>query len=313
MKRWLTLMLTTMLLFSCALGETTPPPESEIMLGDLANGDETILEVETPEYVTLILDVARAELGYTEGAGGYSKYGEWSGDPKAAWCAEFVCWCVDQADQKYGLQLLEQVYPKYSGQNTGRDWYIKRGRFINRKGNLRDWGYQWLLSTGEIIKKGDYAPYPGDLVFFSYSDAGDTAHVALVEYCAKTKDGRTMIHVIEGNNPSSVQRNTYDLANSQVLGFGTPVERAGTTMRFGNNGDKVKKLQSDLNYLGLLDERHLTGTFGSNTRKAIMDFQATMDGKTATGLCDRETQAALAIAIAEKQFADDSLWIVTED
>lgn len=49
-----------------------------------------------PQYVHWLLDVARGELGYQEGSRGYTKYGEWSGDPYAEWCAEFLCWCVDR-------------------------------------------------------------------------------------------------------------------------------------------------------------------------------------------------------------------------
>ena len=44
-----------------------------------------------PQYVHWLLDVARGELGYQEGSRGYTKYGEWSGDPYAEWCAEFLC------------------------------------------------------------------------------------------------------------------------------------------------------------------------------------------------------------------------------
>lgn len=80
-----------------------------------------------PQYVHWLLDVARGELGYQEGSRGYTKYGEWSGDPYAEWCAEFLCWCVDQVDQQHGLSLLRNAYPMYSGQNTGRNWFIREG------------------------------------------------------------------------------------------------------------------------------------------------------------------------------------------
>jgi len=36
-----------------------------------------------PDYVTWLLEIAAGELGYTEGDHGYSKYGEWVGDPYA--------------------------------------------------------------------------------------------------------------------------------------------------------------------------------------------------------------------------------------
>lgn len=116
-------------------------------------------------------------------------------------------------------------------------------------------------------------------MFFSYNEAGDTEHVALVEYCTRDAEGNVIIHVIEGNNPSSVQRNSYSLNNSQVLGFGACEDVVGTTMRYGNRGDKVLWLQQALHTLGYLEEKHLTGAFGGNTRRAVMDFQAGMEGK----------------------------------
>ena len=44
-----------------------------------------------PDYVEKLLGVASEEVGYTEGEHGFSKYGEWAGDPYAQWCAEFQC------------------------------------------------------------------------------------------------------------------------------------------------------------------------------------------------------------------------------
>ena len=43
---------------------------------------------DVPEYVQWVLDIASQEVGYREGAHGYTKYGEWAGDPYAQWCAE---------------------------------------------------------------------------------------------------------------------------------------------------------------------------------------------------------------------------------
>lgn len=291
-------------------------PEQVYALSDVNNpegdGETLIEEGDRPEFVEKLLEVARGELGYAEGPNSFTKYGLWSGDANAEWCAEFVCWCVDQVDQRYGTSLLNVIYPNYSGQNTGRDWFIKRGRFVYRKGNCPDWGYQWLLGSDHLLQKNEYIPRSGDLVFFSYNEAGDTEHVALVEYCTRDAEGNVVIHVIEGNNPSSVQRNSYFLNNSQVLGFGACEDVVGTTMRYGNSGDKVLLLQQALNALGYLEEQHLTGAFGGNTRRAVMDFQAGMEGKTVNGLADRETQQAIAAALNEMTYNDPNSWLVTD-
>lgn len=280
---------------------------------DASKGETVIDPGETPDFVKSLLQIAIAELGYTEGPNNLTKYGEWSGDPNAAWCAEFICWCADQADQRYGQNLLNVVYPNYSGQNTGRDWFITKGRFVYRKGNCPQWGYQWLKGCDHLMKKNDYIPRHGDLVFFSYNEAGDTEHVALVEYSARAADGRVIVHVIEGNNPSSVQRNSYYLNNSQVLGFGTCEDVADTTMRSGNRGDKVLALQKNLVVLGFLEEKHETGTYGSNTKAAVMAYQKNMEGKAVTGIADRETQQAIEAAIRQLEYDSPDTWLVAGD
>ncbi|MBP3646101.1 MAG: peptidoglycan-binding protein [Clostridia bacterium] len=266
---------------------------------------------EVPAFVRQLLAIAEAEIGYEEGPDNLTKYGEWSGDKHAAWCAEFVCWCVNQVDETNGTALLYDVYPKWSGQNTGRDWFLKRGRFAYRKGTCPGWGSQWLKGDDHTLEKNEYIPRPGDLMFFSYNEAGDTEHVALVEYCAYNSAGEVIVHVIEGNNPSKVQRSRYRLNSSQVLGFGLCQDLVDTTMRSGNQGDKVLALQQALNRIGLLAERHLTGGYGGNTKRAVMDFQQDyMENKTPTGIADRETQQAIEEMLIETIFEDPMTWLV---
>lgn len=295
MKRILILLLAVLLVM---------PPASA----------ETVIDHgQSPDFVAPLLAIAEQELGYVEGGNNYSKYGVWSGDPNAAWCAEFICWCVNQLDQQQGSELLNTVYPKYSGQNTGRDWYIRRGRFVYRKGYCPDWGYQWLKGSDHYLSKNEYIPRPGDLMFFSYNEAGDTEHVALVTHCTRDEFGEVYVHVLEGNNPDRVQRNAYHLDDSQVLGFGLCEDLADTTLRFGNSGDKVTALQQALNDLGYLAERHITGTYGANTRKAVTDFQLEeLPDKTAHGVADRETQQAMEQCIREMLLQSPDTWLVTE-
>jgi len=297
MNRFLSLLVACLLCFSCAQAE-----------------DETRIDPgESPAFVQQLLSIAEGELGYVEGGNNYSKYGEWSGDPNAAWCAEFICWCVDQLDQQQDSQLLTTIYPKYSGQNTGRDWFIKRGRFVYRKGYCPDWGYQWMKGSDHYLSKNEYIPRPGDLMFFSYNEAGDTEHVALVEYCTRDEYGEVYVHVIEGNNPDRVQRKRYPLDNSQVLGFGLCEDLADTTLRFGNEGDKVLVLQQLLCDLGLLNERHMTGTYGNNTKQAVSAFQKQyLPHRTPAGVADRETQQALEEVYNEWILESPDTWLVED-
>ena len=164
--------------------------------------------------------------------------------------------------------------------------------------------------VGNVVDKDELKP--GDLVFFTYSEAGDTEHVALVEYCTTDADGKVTLHVIEGNNPSSVQHNAYSLDNSQVLGFGTCEDVVDTTLRFGCSGEKVLVLQKRLAELGYLAEKDQTGTYGGNTKAAVVEYQKAMKDQPVSGIADRRTQQAIEAAIREKEYNTPDTWLVDE-
>ena len=279
-----------------------------------ALGEEEIIPPAwpVPDYVTRLLETASGEVGYTEEAHGWTKYGEWVGDPYCQWCAEFLCWCVDQVDQRYGTSLLNQVYPLYSGSNEGRAWFIQAGRYVVRRGEVEGWGYQWLKGASSFIRSGDYIPQPGDWVFFTWTSDENTDHVAMVEYCTRdTETGRILIHVIDGNKPSSVARDVYDLNYARILGYGTVHDVADVTMHFGNKGEKVRQLQEKLVYLGYLAKEDETGTYGSRTLEALRSFQRDAS-LSATGLANKATQQKLDEVCLEKYLNDPATWTVTD-
>ena len=265
-----------------------------------------------PDYVEHLLEVASGEVGYTENHG-RTKYGEWAGDPAAQGCAEFQCWCVDQVDQRWGTQLLRNIYPFYTSSNTGRNWFIRAGRYVVRKGQVEGWGYEWLKGETSFLKSGDYIPQPGDWVFFSFSGGSDTQHVALVEYCTRnTVSDTVMIHVIEGNMPSAVARNTYDLNSPGILGYGTVHDVADITMSFGNQGEKVRQLQEKLSYLGFLDPALVSGRYGEGTVEAVRDYQ-TYAGLKQNGIANRDTQLILDSEYTARYQSDPEIWTVIDE
>lgn len=265
-----------------------------------------------PDYVEHLLQVAEEEIGYTEDHG-ISKYGTWAGDPAAQWCAEFQCWCVDQVDQRWGTSLLRSVYPFYTSSNTGRSWFVREGRYVVRKGPVDNWGYQWLKGQDHFIRPGEYIPQPGDWVFFNWTGGTDTEHVALVEYCTHNPvTDIVLVHVIEGNNPSSVARNTYDLQSPSILGFGTVYDVAGITMRFGNEGVKVRQLQEKLSYLKFFDSKLITGHYGDATAEAVRAYQAAR-GLRANGIATMKTQLALDEEYNRIYGSDPDVWSVQDD
>ena len=294
--------------------EETPEDLSPADDPQRPSGDETVIPPRwpVPAYVQWLLQVAEEEVGYTEGYAGYTKYGQWAGDPLTQWCAEYLCWSVNQVDEQHGTQLLKQVYPLYSASNAGRSWFIQQGRYIVRNGHLDGWGYQWMKGETAFIKTGSYIPQPGDWMFFTWTSGTDTDHVAMVEYCTMDAAGRVTIHVLEGNNPSRVARNTYPLTHKQILGYGTVHDVADVTMRNGNKGAKVRQLQEKLAYLQLLKPEGVDGVYRDETTAAVRAFQGQHRLRT-SGIANQKTQIKLEVAYREAINNDPAMWMVVDE
>ncbi|MGJ6966595.1 CHAP domain-containing protein [Streptosporangium sp. G11] len=142
-----------------------------------------------------LLKTIKPELGYREGSGQHSKFGEWyavnvAQDPQyrtAPWCAMFIAWAAEKA----GVQ-------EYVGQ------------------------FAWTPSQARWFETNDAwtrTPEPGALVFFDWSGGKDIKgidHVGVVE----SVNGGT-IHTIEGNvDRIWLKRKTRD--QSKVVGYGLP-------------------------------------------------------------------------------------------
>lgn len=265
-----------------------------------------------PDYVQWLLEVAAGEVGQGEDSRGVTKYGTWAGDPTAQWCAEYLNWCVDQVDQQHGTELLEKVYPRYSGSNTGRAWYIRQGRYITRNGNLEDWGYQWMQGDDTYITTGTYIPQPGDWMFFTWTSDTDTDHVAMVEYCTRAEDGSVTIHVLEGNNPDKVQRNAYAIDYKRILGYGTVHDVADWTMRSGCAGEKVRQLQEKLVKIGFMLESQVDGIYGEETMNAVTAYQRFI-GEKENGIANIATQLRLNRDYRQAVADDPATWQVVDD
>ncbi|WP_329080435.1 MULTISPECIES: CHAP domain-containing protein [unclassified Streptosporangium] len=142
-----------------------------------------------------LLSTIKPEIGYREGSGQHSKFGEWyavnvAQDPQyktAPWCAMFIAWAAEKA----GVQ-------EYVGQ------------------------FAWTPSQARWFETNDAwtrTPEPGALVFFDWSGGKDIRgidHVGVVE----SVNGGT-IHTIEGNvDRVWLKRKTRD--QSKVVGYGLP-------------------------------------------------------------------------------------------
>ena len=247
--------------------------------------------------VDKVLAIAKAEVGYLEkkngdarylydkranaGYNNYTKYGKEMHevypsvmDYPAAWCDCFVDWCFYKA---YGVTTAKSLL----------------------KGNFDDYtvASAQMYMNKKAYYKAPCVPKVGDQIFFKNAQGG-ICHTGLVYAVSDTT-----VYTIEGNTSSSqgviangggVFKKSYPLGYSRIHGYGRPKydvdkKKASTskksdapavakpTLKNGNIGAEVTKLQKDLNYLGFKgkDGKKLTvdGEFGANTTYALKQFQ----------------------------------------
>ena len=135
----------------------------------------------------------------------------------------------------------------------------------------------------------------------------------MVEFC--TRDPVTdavQIHVIEGNKPSAVARDIYDLNSPSILGYGTVHDVADITMSIGNQGEKVRQLQEKLAYLGFLDPALVSGRYGEGTAEAVRNYQ-TYAGLRQNGIANINTQLKLDSEYTGRYQSDPGIWTVTDE
>ncbi|WP_242454349.1 CHAP domain-containing protein [Bailinhaonella thermotolerans] len=145
-----------------------------------------------------MLKVVSEQIGYTEGPGGYSKFGDWYSvnidkDPvfkNAAWCDMFLTW----AGHKVGAQeyVGEFAYTPYHAA-----WFKEQGAWTDK-------------------------PEPGAIVFFDWGgskEIDNIDHVGIVE-----KPGENgKVHTIEGNSDGIfVKRQVRD--EGDIVGYGLPAK-----------------------------------------------------------------------------------------
>ena len=159
--------------------------------------------VNTGNQLNDILRVAYTQIGYTEGAGDYTKYNEWMSKETGynfqgvAWCATFVCWSANQAN----------IPTSIISRNAGTTALFNA--FSSSQKHFYDSGY---------------TPKKGDLCFFAYSytkNSSNFAHVGIVYDVTSTG-----IKIIEGNCSNKVQllnRPFYGPTYSQyIVAYASP-------------------------------------------------------------------------------------------
>ncbi|MCD7733284.1 MAG: leucine-rich repeat protein [Oscillospiraceae bacterium] len=146
--------------------------------------------------------VARSQIGYSESTDnyvisedgvtlkGYTRYGEWAGNPYGDWDAMFVSFCLNYAG------ISRDVFPESTG------------------------AYAWSVELRNMKlytdSNDDYIPEPGSLVFFDKDSDGKIDHVGIVSF-----SDSSVVTVIEGNYNDAVWENTYArVGNAAIIGYG---------------------------------------------------------------------------------------------
>ena len=144
-----------------------------------------------PDTSTLIVEVARSQIGNVGGEPYWSWYGF---TERVEWCACFVSWCANKCGY-----ISSGIIPKFSGCINGVEWFKSRG--------------QWSGNSFE--------PSPGMIIFFDWDDEdgqdGNADHVGIVE---KVENGR--VYTIEGNTSDSCRERSYPVGYYEILGYGIP-------------------------------------------------------------------------------------------
>ena len=124
---------------------------------------------------------------------GYTRYGQFAGDPYTDWDASFVNFCMYYA----GLASSE-MFPEEM--NTA-DWYNK---FVEADG-----GNKIVYLTADK----DYEPEAGDIVFFEKENEETETQMGIVSSYNKENQE---LKVIEGNSDNQVKENTYDVNDEHI-------------------------------------------------------------------------------------------------
>ena len=196
------------------------------------------------QAIQKVIDLARSQIGYTEGAHNNNKYAhdfdtiwtDWYNGKKNFndWCAIFTAWLlVSSFGEKVAGKMLNHssVYGKLSA--------------------VVQYLYRSLQAVGRVGKK----PHPGDIIFYHNNKGeglGRLCHVGIV--WKVEGDYVTTIEGNSGKNNTEVAtrtiRKNYDTESWGVYGFGYPDYSAAADVP-----DKYPAVPFDIRALTVLDVR----------------------------------------------------------
>lgn len=214
----------------------------------------------TADPIEVMIQIAKAEVGYHEGANNHTKYGDEmhsiqprNMDKNAAWCDAFCDWVILQTCKAFGY-----------GADMAREVLC---------GDFDDYTY----SSVNLYKKANrwtQTPSKGHQIFF-----GGSGHTGMVIDVV----GNT-VYTIEGNKSDQVKECSYAKSNSNIIGYGMPrYELLGgeisadnlPLLKRGSTGYFVLHLQKMLNKADYAGKQTLEedGSFGALTEAQVKLYQ----------------------------------------
>ena len=154
------------------------------------------------DLIENLLTIAESQIGYTESSRnyhvgedhtihGYTRYGDWYGDPYGEWSGMFAAFCLHYAGEE-----------KIPYDADVRKW-IKKLDELN-----------WYVSAE------DAGPEKGSLIFFDKDEDGKADRMGIV---AETKEATehtgASMYVIEGDSEKSVRKVIYRPEDKTIVGY----------------------------------------------------------------------------------------------
>lgn len=155
----------------------------------------------TSALINQIIQLEESFLGYQEGPGGWTQFGQWYADniahdpafATADWCEMFQTYCV------YHCGVDGSVWP-----------------YVSPQGSAVNWMAPWMNARGYAIAQTDM-PQRGDVVAYSWtSDPANLDHVGMIVEVTGSTPGTAQLKVIEGNKSDTVGYRNIAYLDSQV-------------------------------------------------------------------------------------------------
>lgn len=157
-----------------------------------------------------LVTAAKLQLDYKESAAnytvaedgshkGYTRYGQFNGDPYADWDASFVNFCMYYAGLKTSQMFLDE--------KDTAEWYDK---FVKD-----DEGKKIVYLTAPE----GYEPQEGDIVFLKKENEETEFQMGIVSSYNKEDKEKNEFKVIEGNSENQVKENTYKIDDEHIFEY----------------------------------------------------------------------------------------------